>query len=143
MRPPIDISKLKQETKDFLTKPFDEDAQALALPMPRLAMISERDRPGFVVSSRKPKQIEESHDFPISARFRTSIHLFYDKKLKDNRFRYRFYKNRYGVEVTKIPAVRNFLENVGNWSVSENGRGDIVWLDVDIVGLIYIKANYP
>ena len=140
---PLDLAKLKQDTQEFQPKPYPEDAQPMSVEgQPRISALPEHQRPGLLVSARTMKQIEDAHLLSMSARYRTGIHMFFDKELPGNRFRFRLHKNRYGSGVHAIPVMRNLLQHLGDWRYEETKAG-IGFITTDIVGLIYIKANFP
>lgn len=127
----------------FQQKPYPLDAQPMTVhDLPRLAKLPEASRPGFVVSCRTAMQVQDAGHFSVSSQYATRIHLFYERELPDNRFLFRFRKNPYGEDVTAIPAVANLLPYLGDWRYHDapNTEGTI---SVDIVGMIYLKANFP
>ena len=145
MTAPLNLAKLKADVAPYQPKPFPLDAQPMSIsewPI-RISRVPEESRPGFVVSCRTASQIKDAGVFSISAQYKTGIHLFFDSELPDNRFRFQFRKNRYGREVTAIPAVANLLPFLGDWKYEDGHEGSVGFLTVDIVGMIYLKSNFP
>ena len=140
----LDLSKLKADMAPYQPKPYPLDAQPMTVfDLPRLAKLPEASRPGFVVSSRTVMEVQDAGHFSVSSQYATRIHLFFERQLPKNRFLFRFRKNPYGSEVTAIPAVANLLPFLGDWKYEERREGGVGFLSVDIVGMIYLKANFP
>lgn len=139
----LDLARLRADTAVFKPKPFPLDAQpSTVADQPRLGALPDSQRPGLVVSARTREQVTESYGLSMAAQYRNGLLLFYCRELPNNRFLFRFYKNAYGSGVVAIPQVKNLLENLSFWEYhdEEHGLGGII---TDVVGMIYLKSNFP
>lgn len=138
--PPLDLAKLKSEAKEFIPAPFSETAQPMSVVgQSRFGMLAPSEKPGLLVSARSIDQLDGV--IPLSAQYRTGIHLYFYDEIPNNRFRFKFYKNRFGRGVINIPVMKNLLEYLGDWCYEENGMSQ--YITTDIVGMIYVKTHFP
>lgn len=68
--------------------------------------------------------------------------MFYYGEAGGNRFRFKLHKNPFGHGVAAIPVMRNLLEHLSDWEYEED-EGGFGYITTDIVGMIYLKANFP
>lgn len=136
------MAEVKLAYIDMVIPGFTEQAEVIVLgdrPVVGYRLPREQ-RPGFMVTSRKRAEAED--DMSIGQAYAYGITLFFEKELPDNRFLFRFGKNGMGLGCQTVPVVKRFLDDIGpgHEFVDDGQCGALI---VDIVGMIYIKSNYP